>query len=284
MNVNGSGEFEAIGVEQRVARSSALTAVLSTVINVLIFLAPMVGALILWQLATVVSAWPQYLLPGPLVVAATLWKLLTSGVLLSYLLASIGRLLLGCVVAFVIAVPLGYAIGSSRITDRIFSPLISITQPIPGIAWIPLAILWFGLGPTAVGFIIFLSAFFPIVLNTTTGVRTVTRELIRVGRVFQFSHRMMVFDVVLPGALPYIVTGVRLGFGYGWRALVAGEMIAATSGLGYMIFHARDYLRTDEVIVGMLTIGLFWAAMERLILRPIERRTIERWGIASAAA
>ncbi|MBI3936784.1 MAG: hypothetical protein HY323_07385, partial [Betaproteobacteria bacterium] len=88
MNVNGSGEFEAIGVEQRVARSSALTAVLSTVINVLIFLAPMVGALILWQLATVVSAWPQYLLPGPLVVAATLWKLLTSGVLLSYLLAS----------------------------------------------------------------------------------------------------------------------------------------------------------------------------------------------------
>lgn len=284
MNVNGSGEFEAIGVEQRVERSSALTAVLGAVINVLMFLAPIAGALILWQLATVVSAWPQYLLPGPLVVAATLWKLLTSGVLLSYLLASIGRLLLGCVVAFVIAVPLGYAIGSSRITDRIFSPLISITQPIPGIAWIPLAILWFGLGPTAVGFIIFLSAFFPIVLNTTTGVRTVTRELIRVGRVFQFSHRMMVFDVVLPGALPYIVTGVRLGFGYGWRALVAGEMIAATSGLGYMIFHARDYLRTDEVIVGMLTIGLFWAAMERLILRPIERRTIERWGIASAAA
>lgn len=284
MNVNGNGGFEAIGVEQRVERSSALTAVLGTVINVLIFLAPIAGALILWQLTTVVSAWPQYLLPGPLVVAATLWKLLTSGVLLSYLLASIGRLLLGCVVAFVIAVPLGYAIGSSRITDRIFSPLISITQPIPGIAWIPLAILWFGLGPTAVGFIIFLSAFFPIVLNTTTGVRTVTRELIRVGRVFQFSHRMMVFDVVLPGALPYIVTGVRLGFGYGWRALVAGEMIAATSGLGYMIFHARDYLRTDEVIVGMLTIGLFWAAMERLILRPIERRTIERWGIASAAA
>lgn len=284
MNVNGSGEFETIGVEQRVERSSALTAVLGAVINVLMFLAPIAGALILWQLATVVSAWPQYLLPGPLVVAATLWKLLTSGVLLSYLLASIGRLLLGCVVAFVIAVPLGYAIGSSRITDRIFSPLISITQPIPGIAWIPLAILWFGLGPTAVGFIIFLSAFFPIVLNTTTGVRTVTRELIRVGRVFQFSHRMMVFDVVLPGALPYIVTGVRLGFGYGWRALVAGEMIAATSGLGYMIFHARDYLRTDEVIVGMLTIGLFWAAMERLILRPIERRTIERWGIASAAA
>ncbi len=257
---------------------------LRSLIGVFFFAAPIAGAIVLWQLVTVVSGWPNYILPGPLTVAATFWKLLTSGILLKYLLASFGRLLIGCASAFIIAVPLGYAIGSSRIVDRIMSPLISITQPIPGIAWIPLAILWFGLGPAAVGFIIFLSAFFPIVLNTTTGVRTITRELIRVGRVFQFSQRMMVLDVMLPGALPYIVTGARLGFGYGWRALVAGEMIAATNGLGYMIFQARDYLRTDEVIVGMLTIGLFWAAVERLILRPIERRTIERWGIASAAA
>jgi NitT/TauT family transport system permease protein/taurine transport system permease protein len=95
---------------------------------------------------------------------------------------------------------------------------------------------------------------------------------------------MVLLDVVIPGALPYIVTGTRLGFGYAWRALVAGEMIAATSGLGYMIFQARDYLKTDEVIVGMLTIGLFWAAIERLVLRPIERRTIERWGLAAPAA
>lgn len=283
MNIRESGEFETIAPAQQSARGHAAR-LLRSLANGLIFLAPITGVVLLWQVVTIVSGWPTYLLPGPLAVAATFWKLVSSGVLFNYLLASFGRLLIGCVAGFVIAVPLGYAIGSSRIADRIFSPLISITQPIPGIAWIPLAILWFGLGPTAVGFIIFLSAFFPIVLNTTTGVRTVTRELIRVGRVFQFPQRMMVFDVVLPGALPYIVTGVRLGFGYGWRALVAGEMIAASSGLGYMIFQARDYLKTDEVIVGMLTIGLFWAGIERLILRPIERRTIERWGIASAAA
>lgn len=283
MNMRESGEIEAIVSTRQLARGHAAT-LLHSLVNVLIFAAPIAGAILLWQLVTIVSGWPNYLLPGPLAVAVTFWKLVSSGVLLQHLLASFGRLLIGCVAGFVIAVPLGYAIGSSRIVDRIFSPLISITQPIPGIAWIPLAILWFGLGPTAVGFIIFLGAFFPIVLNTTTGVRTITRDLMRVGRVFQFSRRMMAFDVVLPGALPYIVTGVRLGFGYGWRALVAGEMIAAASGLGYMIFQARDYLKTDEVIVGMLTIGLFWAAMERLILRPIERRTIERWGIASAAA
>lgn len=283
--MNDGSEVEATGVERDVSHGDALMGHLrSRLVNGLIFLAPIAGVVLIWQFATIISGWPVYLLPGPMVVTVTFWKLLSSGVLFQDLLVSFGRLLIGCVAGFVIAVPLGYAIGSSRIVDRVFSPIISITQPIPGIAWIPLAILWFGLGPTAVGFIIFLAAFFPIVLNTTAGVRMVTRDLIRVGRVFQFSRRMMAFDVVLPGALPYIVTGVRLGFGYGWRALVAGEMIAATNGLGYMIFQARDFLKTDEVIVGMLTIGMFWAVIERLVLRPIERRTIERWGIASAAA
>ena len=252
--------------------------------NILIFLAPIAGVVVIWHIATLVSDWPVYLLPSPLVVAKTLWKLLSSGLLLEYLVASVGRLMVGCFVGFAVAVPLGYAIGTSRIMDRIFSPVVSITQPIPGIAWIPLAILWFGLGPAAVGFIIFLAAFFPILLNTVAGVRTVSRDLVRVGHVFHFPRQMMVFDIILPGSLPFIVTGTRLGFGYGWRALVAGEMIAASSGLGYMIFEARNYLKTDEVIVGMLTIGLFWAVVERLVLRPLERRTIERWGMSRAAA
>ena len=252
--------------------------------NILIFLAPIAGVVVIWHIATLVSDWPDYLLPSPLVVAKTLWKLLSSGLLLEYLVASVGRLMVGCFVGFAVAVPLGYAIGTSRIMDRIFSPVVSITQPIPGIAWIPLAILWFGLGPAAVGFIIFLAAFFPILLNTVAGVRTVSRDLVRVGHVFHFPRQMMVFDIILPGSLPFIVTGTRLGFGYGWRALVAGEMIAASSGLGYMIFEARNYLKTDEVIVGMLTIGLFWAVVERLVLRPLERRPIERWGMSRAAA
>lgn len=250
----------------------------------LLFIAPIAVFVGIWHVATLFSDWPDYLLPSPWVVAKTFWSLLSSGLLIEYLLASVGRLLLGCLAGFVLAVPLGYAIGGSRLMDRMFSPLISVIQPIPGIAWIPLAILWFGLGPVAVGFIIFLAAFFPILLNTVTGVRTLSKDLVRVGRVFQFPRQMMVFDIILPGALPYIVTGTRLGFGYGWRALVAGEMIAASSGLGYMIFDARNYLKTDEVIVGMLTIGLFWATIERLVLRPLEKRTIERWGMASAAA
>ena len=139
--------------------------------NGAIFIAPIAGFIAVWHVATVMSGWPDYLLPSPFVVAQSLWGLISTGVLLDYLVASIGRLFLGCLVAFVVAVPLGYAIGAFRIMDRIFSPLVSVVQPIPGIAWIPLAILWFGLGPMAVGFIIFLAAFFPILLNTVTGVR-----------------------------------------------------------------------------------------------------------------
>jgi len=249
-----------------------------------LFLAPIAGVVVIWHVVATYAQWPPYLLPTPVKVATTLWGLLASGVLVEYLLASVGRLLLGCVAGLLIGVSLGYAIGSSRLVDRVFSPIVAVVQPIPGIAWIPLAILWFGLGPTAVAFIIFLSAFFPILLNTVTGVRTISRDLIRVGKVFHLPRRMMVFDVVLPGALPYIATGTRVGFGYGWRALVAGEMIAASKGLGFMIFEARDFLKTDEVIVGMITIGLFWATVERFVLRPLERRTIERWGMSTAAA
>lgn len=246
-----------------------------------LFLLPIAGFILIWEIATLVAKWPPYLLPGPAKVAETFWGLLINGDLLRYLRDSVGRLMLGSVTAFFVAVPMGYLIATSRLADRTFSPLIAMTQPIPGIAWIPLAILWFGLGPAAVGFIIFLSAFFPILINTVAGVRAVGKDLRRVAQVFHFPRRMLLFDVMLPGALPYIVTGTRLGFGYGWRALVAGEMIAASSGLGYMIFDARNYLKTDEVIVGMLTIGLFWAFVERVALRPIERCTVERWGMVT---
>lgn len=250
----------------------------------LLFLAPIFGLFVIWHIAVTLMNTPSYLLPTPGQVAKTFWALLVSGTLIEYLLASVGRLLLGCIGGFVVAVLLGYAIGMSRVMDRIFSPIISVFQPIPGIAWIPLAILWFGLGPGSVAFIIFLSAFFPILMNTVTGVRTIGNDYLRASKVFMFPQRMMLLDIILPGALPYIVTGTRIGFGYGWRALVAGEMIAASSGLGYMIFDARSYMKTDEVIVGMLTIGLFWAAVERFALRPVEQRTVERWGMAKAGA
>ncbi|MBI4587701.1 MAG: ABC transporter permease [Candidatus Rokubacteria bacterium] len=245
---------------------------------------PLLTLVLLWQAMVWWKQWPPYLLPGPLEVARTFSSLLVEGILLQHLVSSIKVLLLGSIAGMAVAIPLGFWIATWRPASIFFNPIVTVLQPIPGIAWIPLAILWFGLGRTAIGFIIFLSVFFPILLNTITGVRTINRELLRVARVMLCPLWMVVTDVIVPGALAYIITGLRIGLGYGWRALVAGEMIAATSGLGYMIFDARNYLKTDEVIVGMATIGLFWALVERVLLKPLEQRTIERWGMARAAA
>jgi NitT/TauT family transport system permease protein/taurine transport system permease protein len=247
---------------------------------VLLFTGPLIVAIFLWQVMVWWGQWPVYLLPGPVVVANTFWSLLAEGTLLNHLGSSTMRLLLGSVVGVALAIPMGFLIATWRPAAVFFSPIITVLQPIPGIAWIPLAILWFGLGPAAVGFIIFLSVFFPVALNTITGVRTISRELLRATKVMMCPPWLVVTDVIIPGALAYIITGLRIGIGYGWRALVAGEMIAATSGLGFMIFDARNYLKTEEVLVGMATIGLFWALVERVMLTTLEKKTIERWGVA----
>lgn len=244
----------------------------------LLYLGPLVLLLLLWQLVVTVRGLPPYILPSPGRVAAAFRDLLADGTLPAHLWASSKRLLVGSLAGFALAVPLGYAIALFRPFRILFTPIISLTQPIPGLGWVPLAILWFGLNDRAVNFIIFLSAFFPILLNTITGVRAVDRNLLRVARVMRASPAMVVTDVIIPGALPYIMTGIRIGFGYGWRALVGGEMIATTTGLGFMIFNARNYLKTDEVLVGMLTIGVFWSIVENQVLRRIEAKTIERWG------
>lgn len=245
-----------------------------------LYFGPLMVVALIWQIMVWWSQWPTYLLPGPVVVGRTFWSLLVQGVLLNHLISSIKVLLIGGVAGVVLAIPMGLWIATWRPADIFFNPIITVLQPIPGIAWIPLAILWFGLGPTSVGFIIFLSVFFPILLNTISGVRTISRDLLRVATVMMCPFWMVITDVIIPGALAYIITGLRIGLGYGWRALVAGEMIAATSGLGFMIFDARNYLKTDEVIVGMATIGLFWALVERVLLKPLEKKTIERWGMA----
>ena len=264
---------KAVGARAGLAAKDAFRALI-------LFIGPLIVAILLWQAMVWWGQWPAYLLPGPAVVAKTFWSLLVQGVLLDHLVSSIMRLLLGSFAGVAVAIPMGFLIGTWKPAGLFFTPIITVLQPIPGIAWIPLAILWFGLGPAAVGFIIFLSVFFPILLNTVTGVRTINRDLLRVARVMMCPRWMVVTDVIVPGALAYIITGLRIGLGYGWRALVAGEMIAATSGLGFMIFDARNYLKTEEVVVGMATIGLFWALVERVMLKPLEQKTIERWGMA----
>ena len=237
--------------------------------------------LILWQLLFQARLWPKALFPSPLAVFTAAVELTRSGQLTQNVVISLGNLVLGFSIASAIAFPLGILMGMNRVVGRLVDPLVNLLQAIPGLAWIPLAILWFGLNQAAVVFIIFMSAFFPIVFNTLAGVRATDRVLIDAALTLGAGRRHIVRHVILPSALPFMITGVRLGFGYGFRALVAGEMIAGSAGLGYMIFDARNYLRSDIVVLGMLVMGGIWLIIDRSLLKPLERRTIERWGVVA---
>lgn len=217
-----------------------------------------IGALlVLWQyISTVVlDETTRALLPAPTAIVPAAWELISSGELLHHAGDSLKRE----AVAFLwasIAIPIGIAMSWWRAVDEQLDPLMEILRPIPPLAWIPLSILWFGVGETQNQFIIFLAIFFPILLNAISGVKSIEPNLIRAARCLGANEWDILYRVVLKAALPQIVTGIRIGLGVGWMALVAAELVGATSGLGFLINDARTVLRTDYVIVGMGTIGL----------------------------
>lgn len=222
--------------------------------------------LVAWQVVStsVLDETTRALLPPPTKVAAAAWELISSGELFRHLLDSLRREF----VAFLwslCAIPLGVAMGWWKGFNEQFDPLIEVLRPIPPLAWIPLSILWFGIGDVQNQFIIFLGIFFPILLNTITGVKGVEPSLVRAARCLGSSEWVVLTKVVLRAALPQIITGVRIGLGVGWMALVAAELVGASSGLGFLINDARTLLRTDIVIVGMITIGLVGLLLDVLI-------------------
>ena len=146
--------------------------------------------------------------------------------------------------------------GWSKTAQNLFEPVFEMLRPIPPIAWIPLAILWFGIGDLQNQFIIFLGIFFPLLINTISGVKNVEHNVIRAARCLGASEFDVLVKIVFRAALPQIVTGIRIGLGVGWMALVAAELVGATSGLGWLISDARSVLRTDIILVGMISIGV----------------------------
>jgi NitT/TauT family transport system permease protein/taurine transport system permease protein len=185
----------------------------------------------------------------------------------------------GSLLALLLAVPLGMAMGVSRAVAAFFTPLLRFFSVLAGIAWIPIATLWFGYGFGAIVFVIFNAVFFVVAYNTLLGVATIPIELRRAAASLGAGRLAIVREVLLPGALPNIVTGIRTGLGFAWRGLIAAEMIATSTGLGYMLFLARDFYRTEVIVLGMILVGAIWLALDRLLLAPLERRTVERWGL-----
>jgi ABC-type nitrate/sulfonate/bicarbonate transport system permease component len=217
-------------------------------------------------------------LPPPSRVLAQGWRVLASGDLLAHVAHSLVRVLGGFAMATLVGVPLGIAIGLWEWIEDAADPVVEFLRPIPPIAWIPLGILWFGIGDAQNMFIIFLGAFFPILLNTVAGVRRVDRTLVWGALTLGGRRHQIVGEIVLPSALPLILTGLRIGLGVGWMALVAAELVAARSGLGFMIQSARYAFLTERVILGMVVIGALGLVMDRM-MRGVERR-LTPWATA----
>jgi sulfonate transport system permease protein len=231
-----------------------------------------------WQLLFHLGYLNPLLLPPPSRIALTFRDLLESGDLLRHIGISMARVLEGFGIALFLGLTLGIAIGLSKTLDRFTDLIIQVVKPIPPIAWIPLAILWFGIGEKSKVYIIFLGAFFPIIINTIDGIRQTDHKFVEVARLLAVPRFKFVFQVVLPGALPAIMTGVRVGLMVAWICVVAAELIAASSGIGYLIMDARELSQSDVVLVGMITIGVIGKVMDGLI-KLLEKRLIT-WKIA----
>ncbi|WP_413943054.1 ABC transporter permease [Bdellovibrio sp. HCB-162] len=214
--------------------------------------------------SAVLMKWYEYLKPyeayDPAQGSYTKW--LFSGELIHDLIASSYRVAVGFIIGAGLALPLGLLMGASTHIYDYFNPLIQVLRPIPPIAFIPLAILWFGLGDPPAVFLISLGAFFPVLMNTIVGVRAVDSIYIRAARNLGANPRVMFLKVILPAAMPYILSGVRIGIGTGFICMIVAEMIAVNNGLGYRILEAREYFWSDKIIAGMFSIGLLGLAID----------------------
>jgi ABC-type nitrate/sulfonate/bicarbonate transport system permease component len=236
--------------------------------------------LLLWQTASVTGMFgrmsPEYslfLLPPPKVVFLALAEMIRTGYLWDNLSISIVRVMIGFALSVFIGLPLGIGMAISPTVNNLAEPFVRIFSPIPGVAWVPLAILWFGLGDEAAIFIITVGAIFPILLNTMQGVHDVDTHLVDAARMMGATRWQVIRRVMLPSLVPYLVTGFRTGLGYAWRVVIAAEMVGVPKGIGYMLTIGRSTGRTEITIVTMIVLGVLMLVVEELIFAPLERRT-----------
>jgi taurine transport system permease protein len=245
------------------------------------FVAPLLFLLLLWEVVVRAFGVDPRIFPSVEAVARAGIETVQDGSLIRHIGASLGRVAVGTLLAVVISIPLGVAMGLSRVVSSLLTPPLRFFSVLAGIAWIPIATLWFGYGFGAITFVIFNAVFFVVAYNTLLGVSSIPLPLRQAAASLGAGRWAMLTQVILPGALPNIVTGVRTGLGFAWRGLIAAEMIATNVGLGYMLFLARDFYQTEVIVFGMIIIGILWLLIDRLLLAPLERATIERWGLVA---
>src|SRR5579872_3333072 len=239
-----------------------------------------VGAI--WEIVARAGVFPRKLFPTLEDVVSSFVDLTVSGILPHHTVDTLIRLLAGFVLAAVVGMVIGVSMGRSQRAEDTFLPLVSVLAPIPGLAYTPLFLLWFGPGQVSAVLLVAFVSMFPIIYNSWTGVKSVKEIWLRSAQAMGADDRRMFSHVILPGALPYILTGLRLGLAQAWRILVAVEMLAAVPwGLGWLIFGAREFLNTDVMLAGIAVIAAIGLALEKLVFQPLEEFTVVRWGMMS---
>jgi NitT/TauT family transport system permease protein len=237
-----------------------------------------VGAL--WEAVAQAGVLHPRLFPSLAAVASQFVRLTASGVLLHHAADTLARLVVGFALAAVAGVGIGILMGRWRLAEDVLLPPVSMAAPIPGIAYAPLFLLWFGPGSVSTVLLVAFVSAFAIIFNTWTGVKSVKEVWLRSAMAMGADGRRLFLNVVLPGALPYVLTGLRLGLAQAWRILVGVEMLAAVPwGLGWMIFGAREFLNTDVMLAGVVVIGAIGLALEKGVFQRLERYTVVRWGM-----
>lgn len=247
------------------------------------FLFPLATLVLLWQAVYSLGLVNPVLVPSPQQVLQALITNLSaaSGFLFEKDMGwSFFRLIGGYLSAVVFAVAFGVAIGLSKPLHRFFSPILSIIFPIPALAWVPLVILWLGLGNITPMFIVFITAIFPIIYDTSAGVRGVDQKHVWAAQTMGAGRWQILTRVIIPGALAPIITGLKVGLASGWRALVAAEMLSATVyGLGYRIFAAKEFLQIPLMYASIIALAVLGFILENVIFSPLEVVTLRRWGM-----
>lgn len=234
---------------------------------------------VVWQAA--VSASPGTLIPTPGQALRAIFELAEKGLLLRYMVASLFRVTWGYLGALVIAIPFGMLLGLWRRGELAFNPMLQLLRPISPLAWIPIAILWFGVGDVSAMFLIFLASVLPLTLTTVHAVHNIEAVHLAAGQNFGLTSRELVRSVIFPAILPQLIVGMRLTLGIAWLVVVAAEMIAVNSGLGFLIIDARNAgNRYDLVVAGMILIGLIGVGLDAL-MRRLEKLPGVRWGYAT---
>jgi NitT/TauT family transport system permease protein/taurine transport system permease protein len=264
--------IRAPGVLQRLLPGRVLRGVLGLVL-----------ILVAWQVSVPLIGLPDYFYPSALAVWVAFLDLIRKGILPVYVGDSLWRYGAGVSLGTLIGITLGLLISLNRVLARLLAPLINFLYAIVEVAWIPLFVIWWGYGIKAILVSLIYVVMFPVLYNTIVGIRTVPQVYVNAVRSLGGSRLQVIREVLVPAALPNIITGFRVGAGFAFRGLIFAEMIAAKTGLGYLIFEGTAHHQTARTIVGMICMGVLWLFIDNVYLKPFERATVERWGTVVSA-